>query len=111
MITLTAAATEHIQKMLEKKGENATFRLSIKQTGCSGYMYIPEIVFEKKESDVVVHADPILIYIDENAVTMIKGTVIDYVKKSLGQSQLEFNNPNAAGLCGCGESFQIRKKP
>jgi iron-sulfur cluster assembly accessory protein len=109
MITLTESAKQHIQKMLENKGENAAFRLWIKKTGCSGYMYMPEIVFAKKENDIELHESTILIYIDRDAVPLIKGTVIDYVKKSLGVSQLEFQNPNADSLCGCGESFNLKK--
>src|SRR3989338_10551100 len=104
IITLTPVAKAHIQKMLENKGENAVFRLSIKQTGCSGYMYVPEIVLQKKETDIEIRDIDLLIYIDHDAVPLIKGTEIDYVKKSLGVSQLEFHNPNAEGLCGCGES-------
>src|SRR3990167_5178050 len=108
MITLTDSAKQHIQKMLENKGKNAAFRLSVKQTGCSGYMYVPEIVLQKKETDIEIRDNDLLIYIDDDAVPLIKGTKMDYVKKSLGVSQLEFYNPNAEGLCGCGESFQLK---
>lgn len=111
IITLTPAAKAHIQKMLENKGKSAAFHLSVKQTGCSGYMYVPEIVSQKKETDAEIHDDDLLIYIDHDAVPLIKGTQIDYVKKSLGVYQLVFHNPNAEGLCGCGESFQISKEP
>ncbi|HLB57143.1 MAG TPA: iron-sulfur cluster assembly accessory protein [Coxiellaceae bacterium] len=110
MITLTAEAKLHIKKMLENKPRNAAFHLSIKKTGCSGYMYVPEIILEKKETDIEVRESDLLIYIDRNAMELIKGTQIDYVKKGLGSSQLVFNNPNAEGVCGCGESFQIRVK-
>ena len=110
MITLTSAAKDHIQKMLEKKGQNAAFRLSVKQTGCSGYMYVPEVVFEKMNSDVVDDKNGFLIYIDEKSVPLLQGTEIDYVKKGLGVYQLEFHNPNADSLCGCGESFNLRGK-
>lgn len=110
MITLTEAALNHIQKMLINRGSNAAFRLSVKKTGCSGYMYVPEIVIEKKETDVEMHDGDVLIYIDHDAAPLIKGTVVDYVKKSLGVSQLEFQNPNAESLCGCGESFNLKEK-
>ncbi len=107
MITLTESAMKHIKNMLEKKGKNAAFRLSIKKTGCSGFMYVPEIVHAKKDSDIELSESTILIYVDQTAAPFIKGTVVDYVKKSLGVSQLEFQNPNAAGVCGCGESFNV----
>lgn len=110
MITLTTTAKQHIRNILKNKGENAAFRLSIKKTGCSGYMYLPEIVHSKKETDIEIRESDLLIYIDRDASELIKDTQIDYVKKSLGSSQLVFNNPNAEGVCGCGESFQIRVK-
>lgn len=110
MIKFTEAALSHIQKMLVNRGENAAFRLSVKKTGCSGYMYVPEIVNTKKDSDIEIRESDLIIYIDHDAVPLIKGTVVDYVKKSLGVSQLEFQNPNAESLCGCGESFNLKKE-
>jgi iron-sulfur cluster assembly protein len=110
MISFTEAAKSHIENMLKNRGNNAAFRLSIKKTGCSGYMYVPEIVTEKKESDIELLESNLLIYIDQDVAPLIKGTVVDYVKKSLGASQLEFKNPNAQSLCGCGESFQIKQE-
>ena len=111
MMTVTAAAKKHIQNMLKNNGENALFRLWVKKTGCSGYMYQPEIVYAKKETDIEVRVSDLFIYIDYDAVKLIAGTEIDYVKKSLGVSQLVFNNPNAEGVCGCGESFTLKNPP
>lgn len=109
MITLTDAAKAHIQMMLKSKPENAVFRLSIKKTGCSGYQYVPEIVETKNETDIVVSVADFTVCIDEKSAALMKGTQIDYVKKSLGVSQLEFKNPNAESLCGCGESFNLKE--
>ena len=108
MITLTESAVAHIQTMLKNKGENAAFRLSVKKTGCSGYRDVPEIVTAKKEFDIEVHESNLTIFIDKDTAPLMQGTVIDYVKKSLGVSQLEYRNPNAESLCGCGESFNLR---
>jgi iron-sulfur cluster assembly protein len=108
MITLTPPAKQHIQKMLINRGENAAFRLSVKKTGCSGYMYVPEIVTEKIQTDCVLFDSNPTIYIDTVSLPLLEGTVIDYVQKNLGLSQLVFNNPNAESLCGCGESFNLK---
>lgn len=108
MITFTDSAKQHIQNMLKNKGENAAFHLSVKKTGCSGYMYVPSIVNEKKESDIEIAQPGFFVYLDSAILSLIKGTEIDYVKKSLGVSQLEFKNPNADSLCGCGESFNLK---
>lgn len=109
IVIFTEHAIKHIQKILSDKPKGASFRLSVKQTGCSGYMYVSDIVTSKKENDIVMPVANFIVYIDAACVTLIQGTIIDYVKKSVGQSQLEFNNPNADSLCGCGESFNLRK--
>ncbi len=109
IISLTTAAEAHIIKMLAQKPNAIGFRLSVKQTGCTGYMYMPEIVGESAPDDLQVKQNDFTIYIDKSAVNMIQGTEIDYVKKGLGVSQLVFNNPNAKSLCGCGESFNLRE--
>ena len=108
IVTLTEKAIQHIRKILSDKPTGAAFRLSVKQTGCSGYMYQPEVVTSKKENDIAMPIADFTVYIDPACVTLIQGTTIDYVKKKLGQSQLEFNNPNADSLCGCGESFNLK---
>ena len=117
MITLTESATKHIQTLLKEaraqasaKESHATFRLSVKQTGCSGYMYVPEIVEKKKkETDIEIQLPDLLIYIDADSADILNGTEIDYVKKGLGLYQLVYHNPNADSLCGCGESFNLKK--
>lgn len=109
VIQLTKAAIKHIQGVLQKHPKGSFFRLSIKQTGCSGYMYVPEICQSKKnESDIELGLVELPVLIDAECVPLIQGTLIDYVKKNLGVSQLHFDNPNAEGLCGCGESFQLK---
>jgi len=34
--------------------------------------------------------------------------VIDYQKSNAINAGFEFNNPNVADMCGCGESFSVR---
>lgn len=109
LISLTSGAEAHIKKMLAQKPNAIGFRLAIKQTGCTGYMYLPEIITEAKENDIQFDTQDITIFIEKNAAKMLEGTEIDYVNKSLGVSTLVFNNPNAKSLCGCGESFNLRE--
>lgn len=109
VITLTAAAIAHIRQVIEKRGSGVGFRVSVKQTGCSGYMYVPEIVDAIDPEDIsITVADNLLVLVDPACESIINGTVLDYVKKDLGMEQLQFNNPNAVGLCGCGESFKLK---
>lgn len=108
MITITEAARKHIDAMLKSKSAGAALRLFIKKTGCSGYQYIPEIVFQKKESDIAMIIAGLTVYFDADTADLMKGTLVDYVQKSLGVSQLVFTHPDAESVCGCGESFKIK---
>lgn len=110
-ITMTEAAECHIQSMLSKNEKAVGFRLSVKKTGCSGYAYLPEIITEKKETDLhMVTPHQVNVYIDPNALPFIRGMVMDYVADEtmgLKQKRLIFINPNEKNRCGCGESFTI----
>ena len=110
-IKLTHAACHYIQSLMKKRAGKALFRVSIKKTGCSGYMYQPEIIDSPKEGDVAVKTTAgLTVLIDSRYIHMINGALIDYVKKDLGQYQLQFNNPNVIDACGCGESFHLREE-
>lgn len=106
-IIFTDAAKQHIQNMLQNKGKHAALRLSLKKAGCSGYSYVPEVVTEKKSSDLEIKETDFPIYLDSETASLMQGTHVDYVKKNLGVSQLEFKHPRAKNMCGCGESFTI----
>lgn len=109
IIRLTEAAERHIRKIIAQRA-GIGFRISIKQTGCSGYMYIPEVVDKEKEQDIKINlAEDLIVYIDQECENLIQGTVLDFVRKNLGMEQLVFNNPNVESLCGCGESFKLKK--
>lgn len=111
LLSFTKAAVKHIQHIMASKPNAIGFRLAVKQTGCSGYMYVPEIISSVKEGDIHLEiAEGLPVYIDPNAKSLIQGTYVDYVQKALGQYALEFDNPNAEGLCGCGESFKLKNE-
>ena len=112
IITFSSAAVTHIQQLLAKEVATMGFRLSVKQTGCSGYMYIPEIIKQRHSDDLYfVTPDGLPVYIEKKACRFIQGTHIDFVAKQFGMKQLTFNNPNAQNLCGCGESFNLKEAP
>lgn len=111
IIELTEAAYKHLKSLINKRKKKGQFRLSVKKTGCSGYMYQLEIVERPQETDLSLKTMlGLTILIDVHSVPFLKGTIVDYVKKDFGQYQLHFNNPNAIGACGCGESFYLREE-
>lgn len=111
ILVLTNTAVQHIKSIMSRRGSGIGFRVSIKKTGCSGYMYVPEIVDSVKEGDIKVdtNTDDLQIFIDPQCVEIIRGSTLDLVTKSLGAKQLQFNNPNVEGMCGCGESFHLKE--
>ena len=109
MITFTKMAAKHIQDYLAQDAGANAFRLSVKQTGCTGYAYVPELVAEGQENDKhFVTEEGLNVYIDAKYIDYLQGTEIDYVEKSFGQSQLMFKNPNVESECGCGESVNFK---
>lgn len=109
LITMTPAAIEHVKRILAQHDDGIGFRIDIKQTGCTGYMYVPEIVNHEIKEDHKEIIGDLTVYITNKCVDVIKGTKIDYVQKDLGMSQLDFDNPNVDSLCGCGESFNLKE--
>lgn len=108
IISLTPAAIAHIKQQIAADDQAIGFRLGVKQTGCNGYMYVPEVIHSANPHDVTLAIDEnLIVYIPKDAVEKIRGTKIDFLKKDLGAEVLVYDNPRASGLCGCGESFNI----
>lgn len=109
LITLSNMAAGHIAAILKRYDNSAGFRLSVKTTGCSGYMYMPKIVNEEGEDDIRVDTTQgIAVFIDYEWLPILSGTVIDLVEEDLGQKKLIYKNPNVDDECGCGESFSLK---
>lgn len=110
IISLTDAAAAHIAAILKRHKGSAGFRLSVKKTGCSGYMYSPEVVSEEGEDDIRVDTPQgIVVFVDYEWLPTLSGTEIDLVEGDLGQKKLIYKNPNVDDECGCGESFNIKE--
>lgn len=110
VITLTDSAATHIAEILQRHKNSVGFRLSVKKTGCSGYMYAPKIIAEEGEDDIRIDTPQgITVFVDYQWISVLTGTVIDLIEEDLGQKKLIYKNPNVDDECGCGESFNIKK--
>ncbi|WP_263078832.1 iron-sulfur cluster assembly protein IscA [Endozoicomonas sp. Mp262] len=105
-ITMTEAAARHIKKQLDKRGRGRGIRLGVKTSGCSGMAYVLEFVDEQLESDTVFENFGVKVFIDPKSLVYMDGTELDFVKEGLNEG-FQFNNPNVASECGCGESFNV----
>jgi len=105
-ITLTDSAANRVLSYLDARGSGVGLRLGVTQTGCSGYSYVINYADEIADSDVIFEDKGVTVVIDPEALALIDGTEVDFVKNGLNEA-FSFRNPNISGECGCGESFNI----
>ncbi len=105
-ISLTRSAAERVRNHLDRRGKGVGLRLGVTKTGCSGYSYVINYADEIDESDVVFEDKGVKVVVDPEALRLIDGTEVDFVKNGLNEA-FSFRNPNVTGECGCGESFNV----
>ena len=107
VLTVTSRAVDRIRALLSLRDRPALgVRVSLKTRGCSGLAYALDYVEEACAGDEVTTVEDVTIYVDPQAVLFLVGSVMDYHDDPLTPG-FQFNNPNAKGQCGCGESFHV----
>ncbi len=105
-ISLTDSAASRVLNHLEARGKGVGLRVGVAKTGCSGYSYVINYADDIAASDIVFEDKGVKVVVDPDALALIDGTVVDFVKNGLNEA-FSFRNPNITGECGCGESFNI----
>ena len=105
-IRVSDAAANRAKTFLANRGKGVGLRLGVKTTGCSGLAYVLEFVDELNADDEVFEDNGVKIIIDGKSLVYLDGTELDFEKEGLNEG-FKFNNPNANGECGCGESFNV----
>ncbi|MEM8816762.1 MAG: iron-sulfur cluster assembly accessory protein [Pseudomonadota bacterium] len=105
-ISLTDSAAGRVQQYLDKRGSGVGLRLGITKTGCSGYSYVVNYADAVADGDVTFEDKGVTVVVDAEALPLVDGTEVDFVKNGLNEA-FSFRNPNIAGECGCGESFTV----
>lgn len=105
-ISLSPSAAERVRASLASRGHGLGLRLSVKPTGCSGLSYIVDYADNASPDDLVFEDQGVKVFVDPVSFPALKGTRVDFVRKGLNES-FQFQNPNARGECGCGESFTV----
>lgn len=105
-VTVTEAAAERMKTFLANRGKGFGIRLGVQTAGCSGMAYVIEFVDELEPGDQVIELDGVNVVIGTKAAIYLNGVAIDYRKEGLNEG-FKFENPNASGECGCGESFTV----
>ncbi len=106
-VTLTASAEQRVADLMAKAPEGAIgVKLSTPRRGCSGLAYSVDYVNEANAFDERIETPGGLFFIDGASVLYLIGSTMDWVEDDF-QAGFVFNNPNATGSCGCGESFTV----
>lgn len=104
-VSLTASAQKYFASKLVKQ-PGKLIRLSTKESGCTGFSYVLDIVSKPADEDKVLSFDGVTLAVDSQSVAMLNGTEIDLVREGVNEV-VKFNNPNVVAECGCGESFSV----
>lgn len=105
-IQMTDAAAERVKSFMQNRGKGIGLRLGIKTTGCSGLAYVLEFVDEMNADDQMFEVNGVNVIVDGKSIVYLDGVELDFAKEGLNEG-FKFNNPNAKGECGCGESFTV----
>ena len=107
----TQAAANRIKELIDLKPEPDKIfgvKVGVRRRGCNGYSYVMSYS-EKGEVgklDELVEERDVRVIVESKALMFLIGTEMDYVDNEI-KAEFVFNNPNAKGECGCGESFHV----
>ena len=105
-ITLSESAARRVRHFMAQREGVTGLRLGVKKTGCSGFSYVLDYAGEIGSEDTVFEDRGVRIVVDREALPLVDGTRVDFVREGLGQT-FRFENPNVRDACGCGESFNV----
>ncbi len=106
-VTLTPAAEERVAELMRNAPEGTIgVKLSTPRRGCSGLAYSVDYVSEANAFDERIETPGGTFFIDGGSVLYLVGSTMDWQEDEF-TAGFVFNNPNATGSCGCGESFTV----
>ena len=106
-LNLTASAEQRIADLMAKAPEGTLgVKLSTPRRGCSGLAYSVDYVTEAKPFDERIETPGGSFFVDGASILYLIGSTMDWVEDDF-TAGFVFQNPNAKGSCGCGESFTV----
>jgi iron-sulfur cluster assembly protein len=106
-LILTPAAEARIADLMSNAPEGTVgVKLSTPRRGCSGLAYSVDYVSEADPFDEKIETPGGTFYVDGGSILYLIGSTMDWVEDDFSAGFV-FQNPNAKGSCGCGESFTV----
>ena len=106
-LSLTPSAEARIANLMKDAPADAIgVKLSTPRRGCSGLAYSVDYISSANPLDEKVATPGGDLYIDGPSLLYLIGSRMDWVEDDF-TAGFVFQNPNAKGSCGCGESFTV----
>jgi iron-sulfur cluster assembly protein len=106
-VILTPAAEQRVADLMARAPADAIgVKLSTPRRGCSGLAYSVDYVAEENPLDEKIATPGGAFYIDGGSILYLIGSTMDWREDDF-TAGFTFENPNAKGACGCGESFTV----
>jgi iron-sulfur cluster assembly protein len=81
-------------------------KLSTPRRGCSGLAYSVDYVTDPDQIDEAIPVGETILWVDAGSLLYLVGSTMDWQEDDF-TAGFVFQNPNAKGACGCGESFTV----
>ena len=106
-LTLTASAEARIAELMSRAPEGSIgVKLSTPRRGCSGLAYSVDYVSDADPMDECIETPGGTFFVDGGSILYLIGSTMDWREDDF-TAGFVFENPNAKGSCGCGESFMV----
>jgi iron-sulfur cluster assembly protein len=106
-LDLTPSAEARIAALMGRAPEGAIgVKLSTPRRGCSGLAYSVDYVTQADPMDERIETPGGTFFVDGGSILYLIGSTMDWVEDDF-TAGFVFENPNAKGSCGCGESFMV----
>jgi iron-sulfur cluster assembly protein len=106
-LTLTPSAEARIAALMaQAPGDAVGVKLSTPRRGCSGLAYSVDYITAADPFDEKITTPGGDFYVDGGSILYLIGSRMDWVEDDF-TAGFVFANPNAKGMCGCGESFTV----
>ena len=106
-IRLTSTAEARIAALMARAPHGSVgVKLSTPRRGCSGLAYSVDYVTTANPMDERIETPGGVLFVDAGSVLYLIGSTMNWVEDDFAAGFV-FENPNAKGACGCGESFTV----
>ena len=106
-IILTPAAEARVAELMARAPAGSIgVKLSTPKRGCSGLAYSVDYVIEANRFDERIETPGGTFFVDGGSILYLIGSTMDWQEDDFAAG-FTFENPNAKGSCGCGESFTV----